>query len=184
MEDSKIVDLYWQRSEQAIVETKNKYENLLFSVANNILFAKQDVEECVNDTYLGAWNAMPEARPRFLSAFLCKITKNLALKRYEYLTAAKRNCNMEISLNELEHIMSGMVIKEENDELADAISSFLRKESYESRNIFVRRYFFYDSIGDIAMRFQLNQNTVKTILRRTRIRLKKYLEKEGLYHGL
>lgn len=184
MEDTKIVDLYWARSEQAITETKNKYENLLFSVANNILFAQQDVEECVNDTYFGAWNAMPEARPTFLSAFLCRITKNLALKRYEYLTAAKRNCNMEVSLNELENVLAGVEPEQNDEELANAISAFLRKEGYEARNIFVRRYFFYDSIKDIAERFQMNQNTVKTVLRRTRIRLKKYLEKEGLYHGL
>ena len=184
MEDERIVDLYWQRSELAISETKNKYENLLFSVANNILFASQDVEECVNDTYFSAWNAMPDARPKYLSAFLCKITKNLALKRYEYLTAAKRNCNMEVSLHELEGVLAGVEAEQKDAGIAEAISTFLRMENYEARNIFMRRYFFYDSIQDIAARFHLNQNTVKTILRRTRIRLKKYLEKEGLYHGL
>lgn len=184
MEDSKIVDLYWQRSEQAISETKIKYENLLYSVAKNILLMHEDVEECLSDTYLGAWNAMPMSRPKYLSAFLCRIAKNQALKKYEYMTAEKRNRRVEVPLSEIERVLAGTDKEFEDKELAQAISTFLRKESYERRNIFLRRYFFYDSIEDIAERFQMKPNTVKSTLRRTRNRLKMYLEKEGFYVGI
>lgn len=184
MEDSKIVDLYWQRSEQAISETKIKYENLLYSVAKNILSMHEDVEECLSDTYLGAWNAMPKARPKYLSAFLCRIAKNQALKKYEYMTAEKRNRHVEVPLSEMERVLVGTDKEFEEKVLAKAISTFLRQESYEKRNIFLRRYFFYDSIEDIAKRFQMKPNTVKSTLRRTRNRLKIYLEKEGFYVGI
>ncbi len=184
MEDSKIVDLYWQRSENAITETKNKYEHLLYSVVNHILSLHEDVEECLDDTYMSAWNAMPSARPNYLSAFLCRIAKNQALKRYEYMTAEKRNYHVEVPLYEMERVLAGTDKEFEDKALANAISTFLRKESYEKRNIFLRRYFFYDSVEEIAERFQMKPNTVKSTLRRTRERLKEYLKKEGFYVGL
>lgn len=183
MEDSKIVDLYWQRSEKAIIETKNKYENLLYSVAKNIIKTHEDAEECVNDTYLGAWNAMPKARPTYLAAFLCRITKNHALDKYDYLTADKRNRNMEVSLSEMEKVLIGTDYDFGEKELVKAINCFLGKQTDMKRNIFIRRYFFYDSINSIANRFSMKPNTVKTILRRTRKHLQIYLEKEGFYVG-
>lgn len=184
MEDSQIVELYWQRSEQAIVETKNKYESILYSVAKNILNMHEDREECINDTYFKAWNSMPKARPKYLCAFLCRITKNKAIDKYKYITADKRNKNMEVSLYELQEVLLGTDYEFAEKELMTAINTFLGKQQKMNRILFIRRYFFYDSIDDIGKRYHLTSNTVKKRLQRTREHLKDYLKKEGYYIGL
>lgn len=182
MDDSKIIDLFWQRSENAIQETDVKYGKLCMHLARNILSNNEDVEECVNDTYLGAWNAIPPAKPNALCAFIAKITRNLALKKFEFNTAQKRNPEVMISLTELEDCLSG---SENAEDLYDAkalashISTFLRKQDQLSRKVFIRRYWFYDSICEIATQLSMSESKVKTMLFRTRSKLKNYLVEEG-----
>ena len=142
----------------------------------------EDAEECVNDTYFGAWNAIPPARPKVLCAFITRITRNLALKKIEYNTAQKRNPEVEVSLTELDDCISGVENVEQQYEaeiLAKHISEFLRSQDYESRNVFIRRYWFYDSICDIAALFFMSESKVKSMLFRTRNKLKTHLIKEG-----
>lgn len=182
MEDYEIVNLYWERSETAIRETKKKYGHRIVYVIGNILSLEQDVEECVNDTYFGAWNAMPDARPGYLSAFLCRIAKNLALKRYKYLVADKRNKSLETAFEELDGVVGTLDIEQEiiARQVAEAVNKFLKMKKPLYRKIFVRRYYFCDSIEGIAAHFQLSKSAVKSILFRIRKELKKYLESEGL----
>jgi len=184
VDDNGIINLYWQRSEQAIKETEIKYGKLCMHLARNILLSFEDAEECVNDTYLGAWNAIPPEKPNVLCAFITRITKNLALKKIEYNTAQKRNPEVEVSLTELDDCISGVENVEHQYEvqvLAKCISDFLRVQNYESRNVFIRRYWFYDSICDIATRFSMSESKVKSMLFRTRNKLKIYLVKEGIH---
>lgn len=182
MDDSRIIDLYWERSENAIQETDIKYGKLCLHLAKNILLNFEEAEECVNDTYFGAWNAMPPAKPKVLCAFITRITRNLALKKIEYSTAQKRNPEVVVSLTELDDCISDIENVERQYEvevLARHISDFLRAQTYVSRNVFIRRYWFYDSICDIASRFSMSESKVKSMLFRTRNKLKTYLVKEG-----
>lgn len=182
MTDQRIIDLFWQRSEDAIQSTSAKYGNYLSKIAGNILSHREDAEECVNDTYLTAWNQIPPDRPKALLPYLGRITRCLALNRYDYLSAQKRNAAFTLQLSELEECLPGGVTPEaryESGELAAAISGFLRSQSADVRNIFIRRYWFSDSIAQIAARFFMSESKIKSILFRTRNRLKKYLEKEG-----
>lgn len=175
--------MFWERSESAIRETDIKYGKLCRHIAMNIVQNIEDVEECINDTYLGAWNAMPQQRPEFLSAFFCRIARNLALKKYEYNSAKKRNAELEISLSELNDcISSGSSVESEYEvmHIAKIISDLLRTLSYENRNVFLRRYWYYDSITDIAGLFGMSESKVKSCLFRTRNKLKEYFEKEGI----
>lgn len=184
MTDEIIIDLFWQRSEDAIRNTSQKYGNYLTKIAMNILRQHEESEECVNDTYLAAWNQMPSDRPGKLLPYLGRITRCLALNRYDYLTAQKRNAEFTVLLSELEGCLSGTDSVEaqyEAGEVASAISAFLRTQSPEIRNIFIRRYWFSDSISDISDRFQMSDSKVKSALFRTRNRLKQHLESEG-YH--
>lgn len=182
MEDTQIIELYFARDQQAIQETGQKYGRLCFSVAHNILHSKEDSEECVNDTYLGAWNAIPPKQPNSLTAFLCKITRNLSLKRLDYNKARKRSPEVLLSFEELETVLADEQIQPQvsDEDIAEAISRFLQSESPEHRNVFLRRYWFCDSIQSIAQRYSFREGKVKSILYRTRIRLKDYLEKEGI----
>jgi len=184
MESSDIVELYWQRSEYAISETQAKYGGLCTHIAQNILSNNEDVQECVNDTYLGVWNAIPSARPNVFSAFVCRITRNTALKKYHYISAQKRNPELESSLTELEDFVCGnedVESKYQVEQLSKAISNFLRQQDYDNRNIFLRRYWYYDSIKNISTCFNMSESKVKSMLFRTRNKLKDYLLKEGLY---
>ena len=178
----KIIELYFARYEQAVAETDAKYGRLLFKLAYNILGNIEDSRECVSDTYFTAWNQIPPTRPQRLLPYLGRITRCLALNRYDYLTAQKRNSELTLQLSELEDCLSGTDSPElqyESGELAGAISAFLRTQSADARNIFIRRYWFSDSIAQIAERFQISESKVKTTLFRTRNRLRKYLEGEG-----
>ncbi|WMJ84079.1 RNA polymerase sigma factor [Oscillospiraceae bacterium LTW-04] len=183
MNDREIIALYWERSEAAVEETEKKYGKLCRHIAMNILQNSQDVEECINDTFLGTWNSIPPQKPAVLSAYICRIARNCALKKYHYNNSKKRNKQIEISFTELEDCISQNASEEnscETELLAKAISTFLRTLSYENRTIFMRKYWFFDSISDIANRFSMSESKVKSILFRTRGKLKEFLMKEGI----
>ena len=182
MEDSKIIALYIARDEQAIRETEAKYGRLCFRVANNILANDADAEECVNDGYLGVWNRIPPTRPVHFSAFLCRIVRNLSLKKLAYLSAEKRASNAALSFEELEQVLPDHCVASDAGEqrLGQLISDFLRAEKADARNVFLRKYWFFDSVSDIAARYGFSESKVKSMLLRTRNRLKDYLTKEGI----
>ena len=182
MEDAKIIELFFARSEQAIKETDAKYGKLCFSVANKILQSTEDSKECVNDTYMCAWNEIPPARPGHFSAYLCKIARLLSLKRLEFSSAKKRSDSLTVSFDELDNILSDESIIQRISamELGSLISDFLRRERPVCRNVFIRKYVFFDTVEEIALRFGMKENTVKTMLSRTRGRLWDYLRKEDI----
>lgn len=184
MEDKRIIDLYWARQETAIVETDKKYGKYCRSIALHILNSLEDSEECVNDTWLKAWDSMPPKRPDYLAAFLGKIARNLSISRYRMNHARKRGSGeTELLLMELEEcIPSAKSVEEEveSKETAASIDRFLYGIDEESRNIFVRRYFYADPVKEIAQRFEISESKVKSQLFRMRNRLKEHLEKEGI----
>ena len=177
-----IINLYFERNEQAINETDAKYGRLCFGIANNILADNEDAEECVNDTYLSVWNQIPPTRPNNFRSFLCKIVRNLSLKKLDYNLAAKRDKNMTISFSELENILQDNKIDDEPEyeELGKIISDFLWQEKEVSRNVFIRKYFFLEAVSDIAERYSFSESKVKSMLYHSRNRLKEYLRKEGI----
>ena len=181
MEDEKIIDLYWDRNQSAIVETDKKYGNYCRKIADNILYNKEDSEECVNDTWLRAWNSMPEERPSILSAFLGAITRNLSLDRYRRRHAAKRGSG-EVSyiFDEMWDCAGGEnpVEQVEQKELVECIDRFLAELDNESRVLFVRRYWYMDSIAEIAGRFGYSESRVKSNMFRTRNKLRNRLVQE------
>jgi RNA polymerase sigma-70 factor (ECF subfamily) len=183
MDDAKIVQLYWDRDEQAIPATADKYGSYCTAIAKNMLGSREDAEECVNDTYLNAWNAMPPHRPNILSTFLGKITRNLCINRYKHNTAGKRgNGETAVVLEELLELVSDTdSVEQEIDrqELVKAIDTFLGTLPADKRSIFVRRYWYFDSISTIASRFGMTENHVSVNLNRTRQKLHNYLSERG-----
>ncbi|MBO5333314.1 MAG: sigma-70 family RNA polymerase sigma factor [Clostridia bacterium] len=182
MEDLMIIDLFFARNEQAINETDAKYGKLCLSIANNILNSDEDAEECVNDTYLSIWKKIPPTRPNDFKSFICKIVRNLSIKKLEYNLALKRSKNMTVSYSELENVLYDSDICDETEykNIGKIISDFLRQEKEEVRNVFIRKYFFFDSTGDIARRYSFTESKVKSMLYHSRNRLKQYLKKEGI----
>ena len=183
MEDRQIIELYWNRAEEAIRETSIKYGRLCQYIAQNILSSPEDSEECVNDTWLGLWNAIPPKRPERLSAFVGRVVRNLALKRFDYLTAAKRSPEAVCSLEELEDCVSGRTSVEdevENRRIEEAIDNFLWSLGEEKRTIFIRRYWYFDSIDHICLHTGYSQSKVKSMLFRTRQKLREFLESEDI----
>ena len=181
MDDCKIIELYFNRDELAIKETEKKYGKLCFKVAYNVLYNTQDSEECVSDTYLNVWDTVPPTLPIKFSAFLCKITRHLSLKKLEYNLAQKREKTRTISFEELEEILPDDRIQENisDEDLGNAINLFLEKESAENRNVFIKKYYFFESIEDISIMYGFSQSKVKSILFRMRNKLKVYLRNEG-----
>lgn len=183
MEDESIVDLYWQRSEAAIQETDLKYGPYCMKISLNILGSRPESEENVNDTYLHAWQAIPPQRPKVLSAFLGKIARNLAINRYQAERADKRGGGQfALSLDELDSCIPDRGALDEHLDaaaLSQSISAFLRTQPREQRQIFVRRYFYCDSVEEIAELFQITPSKVKSALFRCRNKLRICLEKEG-----
>lgn len=183
MEDAKIVQLYWDRNEQAIPATAEKYGRYCTSIAKSILGNPEDAEECVNDTYMNAWNAMPPHRPRLLSVFLGKITRNLSLNRYKQNTAEKRGGGeLPAVLDELSQLVSGKEDVEQAlfyKELVRSIDAFLGTLSPEKRSIFIRRYWYTDSISEIAIRHGMKDGAVSMALNRIRLKLRNYLAERG-----
>lgn len=183
MEDHQIVDLYWQRSESAIEETEQKYGRYLIRIAYNILSDWEDSEETVGDTYLKAWNSMPPHRPGTLSTYLGKITRETAIDRFRKRTSQKRQASQySYSLSELQECVSaGNTTAQDVDLrlLSQAISAFLRTVSPQARSIFVGRYYFMDSIREVAAYYGMSESKTKSMLHRTRMALKAYLKQEG-----
>ena len=183
MDDEKIVQLYWDRNEQAITATANKYGSYCASIAKNILDNNEDAEECVNDTYLKAWNSIPPHRPSILSTFLGKITRNLSFNKYKYNTTAKRGCGeVTLVLDEIAELVSGTDCVEQEiqcKELLNAINTFLDRLPPDKRSIFVCRYWYFDSVSDIAYRFRMTENNVSVTLNRLRLKLRNDLLERG-----
>ena len=184
MEDYQIVDLYWARSESAITETAAKYGRYCYSIAYGILRDDEDCKECVNDTWMSAWGAMPDQRPNRLPPFLGRITRNLSLKRWERKSAEKRGAGqVPLALDEL-----GDCIPVEGDAdriaddiaLTDALNKFLASLSEDKRKIFMRRYWYFSPVAQIAADYGISESRVKMTLLRCRNELKKFLEKEGV----
>ena len=183
MDDAKIIHLYWQRNQQAINETKDKYGGYCFRISFNILNNVEDSEECVNDTYLKAWNAIPPQKPNSLRMFLAKITRNLSINRFNSRVAKMRGGGeMTLVLDELAECLS-----HESDvfddfqakELGQFIRAFVNSLPKRDGNVFIRRYFFAESINEIAAKYGLTHNNTMVILSRTRNKLKNQLIKEG-----
>lgn len=183
MEDKRIVDLYWQRNESAISETKAKYGKYLFSISYQILLNAEDAEECVNDTYNDAWQSMPPHRPSILSLFLGKITRRLSIDLWRKNNARKRGgSEIALALDELEECVSGTGNVEsevERLELQRKLNAFLFALPQIERQIIICRYWYMDSVSDIAKQFAYSESKVKSMLYRTRNRLRTMLEKEG-----
>nr|WP_326185158.1 RNA polymerase sigma factor [uncultured Oscillibacter sp.] len=184
MEDSEIIGLYWDRDQRAVAETAGKYGGFLWGIAWNILRSHGDAEECVNDTYLKTWNAIPPARPNAFQAWLGRIARNLSLDRWKQARAQKRGgAETELLLGELDGCVPAPHGTErllEDREIAGLISAFLRRLPAESRIIFLRRYWYGEGVADIAARLGCGQGKVKSSLFRTRNSLRAYLEKEGV----
>ena len=184
MEEKEIIELYFSRSERAIRETEKKYGRFCHSIAYNILKSHPDSEECVNDTYWQTWNAIPPKRPDRLAAFLGKITRNLALKRYARNAAQKRGGGqVEYVLEELsECIPDHSTVEQRLNErlLVDCLNSFLVQLPAENRKIFLRRYWAMCSVKEIAAAHHMTESKVKMLLLRTRGKLRSFLEEEGI----
>ncbi len=183
MQDSKIIDLFFERSEQAITELSLKYEKLCKKIAVNILGNEEDSLECINDSYLVVWNTVPPKKPENLKYYLCRIVRNNALKRFHSNSAVKRNSYYDVALQELEECIpdkNSIEIELTSAETTKIIDSFLEAQKQENRVIFTRRYFFGDSIGDIAERVGISENNVSVKLNRMRKNLRNHLEKEGI----
>lgn len=185
MEDSKIVALYWARDEQAIRQTQIKYGRYCYAIAYNILHSREEAEECENDTYLDAWHSMPPHKPQFLSSFLGKITRRISLDKWKKHTAEKRGGGQAaLSLDELMECIPDTKNIDDDlqaEELAKLIDTFLRTLPADERSVFLCRYWYFDPVAQIAKQFGFGQSKVKTMLLRTRQKLKTFLEKEGIY---
>lgn len=180
MEDEAMVALLWNRSPQAIEELDKKYGKLCHKLANNIVNSREDAEECVNDAYLGVWNAIPPARPHPLRAYLVKVVRNVAWKVCERRQAAKRS-GCTVALEELEGCLTdGKTVEDEVEarELARLIEVFLDTLTAKERVIFMRRYGFLDSYGEIARRVGISEKNVSVRLSRMRRKLRDYLEEQ------
>lgn len=183
MENSEIIKLYWARNEQAVEETKKKYGIWLTGLAINIVKSHEDAEECVNDTYLAAWNSIPPNKPNYLFAYLARITRNFSYNLLNYHKADKRHALVVELSQELENCITSPrdeTCVYESREIAKTISDFLRTLPKEQCAVFMRRYWYSDSIALISNQFNMSESKVKSMLFRIRNKLKKYLKKEGI----
>lgn len=183
MEDQLIIELFNTRSEEAVKSLEDKYGALCKAIAYRIVNNEQDALECVNDALFAVWNRIPPENPNPLISYVCKIVKNIALKKYEYLHAEKRNSAYEVALSELEATISTKGMIDDKllvKELQKAINKFLERQKKLDRIFFVRRYWFTDSISEIADTYGKSENYVRVHLHRTREKLKQYLNREGL----
>ena len=184
MEDKKIIKLLFERAENAISELSTRFGKQLHRIAYNILSNQQDAEECTNDTYLALWNAIPPVSPDPLSPYVYRTGRNTALKRLHRDTAKKRDSRYDISLEELNACLPEVDMEQMVDarELGRTMDRFLQSKSKETRYIFIRRYWFGDSVGEIAKELRMQENAVYVRLNRIRNSLKDYLMKEGYYY--
>ncbi len=181
MKDEQIIDLFWQRDKQAILETEKSYSLLLLQLARNITSSKEDAEECVNDTYLKLWNAIPPKRPVSLRNYAAALVRNQAIDRYRKNLSRGRSENLISITEELEDIFGQVENEYDSLELKEILNAFLGQLDKKSRVLFVCRYWQAESIKAIAVRFHMKESAVKMRLARTREKLRKYLEKEGIY---
>lgn len=183
MDDHSIIQLYWDRNDQAIQATSQQYGHYCKSIARNILNNEEDAEECVNDTYLSAWNAMPHHWPQHLAAFLGRITRNLSFNKYKHNHAEKRGGGeIALVLNELTDCVSDADDVEgaiDRQELVRAINAFVKSLPAHKRNLFVRRYWYADPLSEIAKDYEKSPGTLSKTLERTRKQLKAYLTERG-----
>lgn len=182
MEDTKIIELYWKRSEDAIRETDAAYGRKLHGLANGILRNREDAEESVNDTYMRTWEAIPPRKPAHFFAFLAAICRNLSFNRLDWRAAAKRNAEVVALTEEMALCIPDTreQRKLEGKELGQLLDVFLESLPKESRLIFLRRYWYVDTIAQIAARYGISESKVKMQLSRTRAKLSEYLKKEGI----
>ena len=182
MQDSAIIELYFARDQEAIAATSEKYNNYCMKIAMNILQNPGDSEECVNDTYLAAWNSIPPSRPERLSSYLAKLTRNLSINRYKARMAERRGGGeFAVSLDELDDCIADESSGFGEEELGALISEFLYTVSKETRQVFVRRYFYSDSITTISRRFRMSESKVKSMLHRTRLSLREFLTAHDIH---
>jgi len=183
MDDQEILDLYWQRSERAVEETELKYGGYCGTIALNILSVREDAEECVSDTWMHAWQAIPPERPSFFKAWLGKVTKNLALSRWRMAHRQKRFAGFEAVFEELEECLPGGEPAEdlaEAAELSEILSEWLRNLKEEDRYLFIRRYWYGDAVKDLSKHTGYSVNRISLRLSRLREKLRNHLEKEGI----
>ena len=182
MEDRQIIDLLWERSEQGINEIARKYGRYCHKIAFNILADREDSEECISDTYLKVWNTIPPNRPESLSAYIGRIVRNLSLNKWEQRGAQKRGGGQICAaLDELSRcIPSNSGRSVEDVELAEIINSFLAQMEVEKRRIFIKRYWYMDSVKEISKELGFSESRVKMSLYRSRSQLRLWLEKEGV----
>lgn len=184
MEDEKIIELYWKRDEEALRQTNQKYGSFCYYIAQNILKNEEDSKECVNDTWFKTWTVIPPKRPEFFQSFLGKITRNLSLDRYRKRRASKRGGgNADAIYEELESCIADAGTEDTRTDaivITDALNQFLTGLSKDARIIFVRRYWYADSVLQIAQRYHMSESKVKSSLMRSRNKLKAFLEKEGI----
>ena len=180
MDEKRIIDMLFDRNENGIKEATAEFGRLCHSIAFNILDNHADADECVNDAMLALWNTVPPNRPESLKAYVCKITRNQALQKYEFKNRQKRG-SATVPLSELEGILSEDTLSTHisAQELGALISKFLRREKKNERALFLRRYWFFDSLKEISVRFGFSESKIKSILWRQRSRLKDFLKKEG-----
>ena len=183
MRDEEIIELYFARNEKAVDETQKKYGKYLNTIAYNVLGSSEDAEECENDSYVAAWYSIPPARPERLSAYLGGIARKIALNSLRRKNTEKRGGGEGVvCLHELEECLPDRMSEEgtRSEEITAALNAFLRTLDDDERNVFVCRYWYCFSISDISTRFSVKENTVKSMLRRTREKLRKFLGKENI----
>lgn len=184
LEDEKIIDLFFKRSENAITELSQKYGQLCMTVSMNILGNTEDAEECVNDSYLGIWNAIPPHKPDNLTAFLCRIVRNLSLKRCSHNSAEKRKSNYGVCIDELDECLPSENTVEselELNELSGTLDNFISQLDKTNRFLFVRRYWFMDSYESLSKATGIKEQAIRTRLSRIRSNLKKFLAEQGVF---
>lgn len=183
MEDSLIIEYYWQRDHRAVAETAEKYGHYCYTIAINVLKRHEDAEECENDTYMKVWNSIPPNRPVSLRAFLGRLTRNTALNMLRTKRAVNRGgCSCDAAFEEISEVVSGEDItlgEVEKRELVKAIDEFLSELPREKRRIFMMRYWYFESVSEIAARFGKRENTISVMLGRIRNKLRIYLQERG-----
>ena len=184
MNDKDIIALLFDRDEKALEYTAEKYDSYCYAIARGILGSEEDVKECVNDVLLAVWETIPPNNPEKLSLYLGRITKNISVNRLRSINAKKRGADyVRLCIDELSEAIPSAddpIALLESEQLSEALERFLRSVSATNRRIFISRYYYLESIGEIASRFCMNENQVKLRLYRTREKLRKYLRKEGL----
>lgn len=183
MDDAKIIELFWSRDEKALEATANKYGSKLHQLAVRILKSNEDAEESVNDTYLKAWNTIPPQRPVYYFAYLAKVCRYIAFGKLDWNNAQKRNVYIVELTAEMELCLPDMSNEKrlEGEEIGKLLNRFLGELPQESRLIFMRRYWYADTIQEISRRYSMSESNVKTRLHRTRTKLRKFLESEEIY---